>query len=168
MKHNDQEVSLPFVIVEGNGPPLLGRNWLQSIVLDWKEIKAISTGLDSLLDQYHSLFTDELGTMKGITAKLSVKPEAKPKFCRARSAPYALKESIEKDLDRLQKLGVLEKVNYSDWATPIVPVPKPDGSVRLCGDFKVTVNPVLQVDQHPIPKPEDLLTVLAGGKNSPN
>ena len=81
---------------------------------------------------------------------------------------YALKESIEKDLDRLQKLGVLGKVNYSDWATPIVPVPKPDGSVRLCGDFKVTINPVLQVDQHPIPKPEDLLTVLAGGKNSPN
>jgi len=47
---------------------------------------------------------------------------------------------------------------------PIVPVPKPDGSVRLCGDFKVTVNTVLQGDQHPIPKPKDLLTVLAGGE----
>lgn len=46
----------------------------------------------------------------------------------------------------------------------MVPVPKQDGSVRLCGDFKVTVNPVLLVDQHPIPKPEDLLTALAGGQ----
>ena len=59
----------------------------------------------------------------------------------------------------------LEEVSYSDWATPVVPVPKPDGSVRLCGDFKITVNPALQVDQYPMPKPEDLLATLAGGHN---
>ena len=47
---------------------------------------------------------------------------------------------------------------------PIVPVPKPDGSMRICGDFKFTINPILQIDKHPIPKPEDLLTVLAGGQ----
>lgn len=56
------------------------------------------------------------------------------------------------------------KVNYSDWAAPIVPVPKAGGSVRICGDHKVTVNPVLQVDQHPVPKIEDLFASLAGGK----
>ena len=43
-------------------------------------------------------------------------------------------------------------------------MPKPDGFVRLCGDFKITINPMLQVDQHPLPKPQDLLTILAGGK----
>ena len=102
--------------------------------------------------------------MVGVQAKLAVKPDAKPKFCRARTAPYALCDAIEKDLTRLQQLGVIESVIYSDWATPIVPVPKPDGSVRICGDFKVTINPVLQIDKHPIPKPEDLLTVLAGGQ----
>ena len=50
------------------------------------------------------------------------------------------------------------------WATPVVPIPKPDGTVRLCGDFKITVNPALYIDQHPIPKAEDLFTTLAGGK----
>ena len=58
----------------------------------------------------------------------------------------------------------IERVKYSDWATPIVPVPKPDGTVRVCSDFKITVNPVLHVDQHPIPKAEDLFATLAGGK----
>ena len=62
------------------------------------------------------------------------------------------------------KLGVIEKVNYSDWAAPIVPVPKPDGSIRICGDYKVTINPSLLVDHFPVPKAEDLFSTLAGGK----
>ena len=164
VKYKNQQYNLPLVVVEGDGPPLFGRNWLQQITLDWKEIGMVTTNLDSLLQRYHSLFKDELGTMVGVTAKLNVKPNATPKFCRARATPYALRDVIEKDINRLQKLGVLEKVQYSDWATPVVPVPKPDGSVRLCGDFKITINPMLQVDQHPLPKPLDLLTILAGGK----
>ena len=52
--------------------------------------------------------------MSGIEAKLSVKSDAVPKFCRARPVPYALKEAIEKDLERLDAMGVIEKVNYSE------------------------------------------------------
>ena len=55
-------------------------------------------------------------------------------------------------------------MEFSCWATPIVPIPKRDGTFRICGDFKVTLNPALQVDQHPIPKPEDIFASLAGGK----
>ena len=54
-------------------------------------------------------------------------------------------------------MGVIEKVRYSEWAAPIVPVVKPDNSIRVCGDYKVTVNSVLEVDQHPLPNPEELL-----------
>ena len=39
-----------------------------------------------------------------------------------------------------------------------------DGSFRICGDYKVTINQALAVDQHPLPKPEDLFTSLTGGK----
>ena len=52
---------------------------------------------------------------------------------------------------------------HSDWATPIVPVPKKDGTFRICGDYKVTVNPALEVDQYPLPKLEDVFATLAGG-----
>lgn len=42
--------------------------------------------------------------------------------------------------------------------------PKVDQTVRICGDYKVSINPWLEVDQYPILKPQDLFTKLAGGK----
>ena len=53
---------------------------------------------------------------------------------------YVLKEKIEKELEQLLKQGVIEKIHFSEWAVPIVPVMKTDGSVRICGDYKMTVN----------------------------
>ena len=59
----------------------------------------------------------------------------------------------------------MTKVSHSDWATTVVPIPKKDGSVRICGDFKVTVNPQLKVEQYPLPHIEDIFALLAGGKH---
>ena len=75
-----------------------------------------------------------------------------------------IKPSIEEELDRLEASGVVKQVEYSEWAAPIVPVPKKNGQFHICGDFKVTINQALDVDQHPLPKPEDLFASLAGGK----
>ncbi|KAG8173933.1 hypothetical protein JTE90_006023 [Oedothorax gibbosus] len=46
-----------------------------------------------------------------------------------------LRTLIKKLID-LKKLGLIEPVETSDWATPIVPIVKPDGSIRICGDLK--------------------------------
>ena len=78
--------------------------------------------------------------------------------------PLALKEAIEEELDQLEWAGVLEKVAYSEWATPLVPVLKKDGRMQLCGDYKVTLNQALDVEQYPLPKPDDLFATLAGGE----
>ena len=53
---------------------------------------------------------------------------------------------------------------HSQWAAPIVPVPKADGGIWLCGDYKVTVNPFLKIDQYPVPTAEDLFATLTGGQ----
>lgn len=59
----------------------------------------------------------------------------------------------------------MKHVTKSDWATPLVVVPKKaGGGIRLCGDYKVTVNPVLKMDVYPLSLPEDLFATLAGGK----
>ena len=102
--------------------------------------------------------------MTQIKAHLTLKPNAQPPICRPRSVPFAIKEKVGKELDRLEEAGVLRKVDHAEWAAPIVPVPKSDGAIRICGDYKVTVNPSLIIDQYPLPKPSDLLTCLTGGQ----
>ncbi|GFU22175.1 uncharacterized protein K02A2.6 [Trichonephila clavipes] len=56
------------------------------------------------------------------------------------------------------------KVDSSEWATPVVPVVKSDGSIRLCADYSVTLNPNLIVPQHPLPRLDEIFGSLNGGK----
>ena len=67
------------------------------------------------------------------------------------------------DIQRLVHNGVLQKVEHSNWGTPNVVVPKPPKAVRICGDFSVTVNPQLNINQYPLPQPEELFTALNDG-----
>ena len=101
-----------------------------------------------LLQENEDLFTDELGTITPIRAKLEVSPSATPKVQRTRPVPYAVKPLVEQELDRLEKAGVIERVDGSEWAAPIVTVLKREGRVRICGDYEVTVNPVVDIDQY--------------------
>ena len=97
-------------------------------------------------------------------ARLCVHAEPIPKFHKSRPVPYSLRLVVEAELDRFEKDEVVTKMSHSAWATPLVVGPKADGSIRLCRDFKVTVNQVLDVDKYPLPNPQDLLSALAGGK----
>ena len=164
--YHDHSVTLPLVVIQGSGPSLLGRNWLHHIRLDWQSIKQLkmSDELETLLEKYKEVFSSTLGTMNNFTAKLRLKTDAQPKFFRPRPVPFSLKNKIEEELQRLEAAGIISKVSHSQWAAPIVAVPKKDGKLRLCGDYKVTLNPSLQVEQYPLPKPEDLFATLSGGK----
>ncbi|XP_030755820.1 uncharacterized protein K02A2.6-like [Sitophilus oryzae] len=88
---------------------------------------------------------------------------AKPKFCKARSVPFALCRGVEAELDRLISENILSPVSYSSWSTPIVPVVKKNGSIRICGDYKITLNPVLLIDKYPLPRIDELFAKLQGG-----
>ena len=76
-----------------------------------------------------------------------------------------MKVEVEEELEWLVKQGILEPVEFAEWAAPIVPVVKSDkSSVRICGDFKLTVNKASKLDQYPIIRIEDHFATLNGGK----
>ena len=108
------------------------------------------------------MFAPGLVILKNFKAHITVKQGAQPVFHRPRSVSFALKEAIEVELARPEAEGVIEKVNQSEWAVPIVAVPKSDGQIKICGDYEVTVNPHIEPDRHPLPKPDDLFTSLSG------
>lgn len=115
--------------------------------------------------KYSDVFSDELGKLKDLKAKLILKENSSEKFVKARPVPYSLRDKIDKDLEKLVNQSVIENMNTSEWATPIVPVTKSNGDIRICGDYKVTVNPALQVEQYLLPRIDDLFASLSGGQH---
>ena len=77
--------------------------------------------------------------------------------------PHALKFKVEKEIERLVSLGHLKPVNVSEWATPIVSVLNGNGEVRICGDFKLTLNPNVIIDKYPLHTIDDIFAKLQGG-----
>ena len=98
--------------------------------------------------------------------KLNVDCDATTKFFKARTVPLALKEKVEAELENLESMGIISPVESSRWAAPIVPELKQNGAVRICGDYKVTVNQACLIDSYPLPRVEELLTSLSGGNLS--
>jgi hypothetical protein len=189
VSHNGQQCDLDMYVVKHGQSVLLGREWLYAIKLDWGAIhamtatntakpkpiedqmkthvtpkKTVQARIDGLMKKYSKVTADGLGKVQGIKATLTIQEGCQPKFCKARPVPYALKPKIEAELERLQAEGIISPVDYSEWASPIVPAAKKTGDVRICGDFKITINPVLQGDKYPLPKIEDIFAQLSGGK----
>ena len=53
---------------------------------------------------------------------------------------------MEKQLKHLESLGIIEPVQFSDWAAQIVPVLKANGELRVLGDYKRMVNRVAKLE----------------------
>ena len=144
----------------------LANIWLQILRLNWNKIHSVpSTGVQDVLGRDEDVFQPGLGEYKGFQARIDVDPEATPRFQKARTVPYSQRALADQELDRLVREGTLEPVDHSEWAALIASVLKPDKkSVRICGDFRVTVNPVSKLNHYPIPKVDDLFTTLQGSK----
>lgn len=72
--------------------------------------------------------------MQEFSKKLAVRLGARPCFHLPCSVPYTLKEAVEQELDSMERLGVIEKVSHSNWAAPIVVVPKRDDIWYACAE----------------------------------
>ena len=169
---NDCEIQVTFIVVDvSTRYPLFGRDWMYLLKFDVPELLKRATwnckpcigtlSSQSILSDYADIFREVLGLLKGIEASITVDPSAVPKFHRHRSVPFALKEKVEAALQAQVDEGELVAVEQSEWAAPIVVVNKRDGGIRICGDFKVSVNPVISPQVYPLPNPEEMFSTPA-------
>ena len=82
------------------------------------------------------MFSKKLGKCRKTKAGITLKADVKPVFHKPRPLPFSMKQKVKDELDRLVNMGVLEAINFATWAAPIVVVNKPNGTIRICGDFR--------------------------------
>ena len=123
-----------------------------------------STLVTKIRHEFAPVFGEGLGCCTKMKAVLRLRTDARPVFRPKRPVPYAVLPILDQELDRLQSSGIIEPVNYSLWAAPIVVVKKANGTLPICADFSTGLNAALEMHQFPLPVPEDVFTKLNGGK----
>ena len=108
VKHNQQTHQLGLSVADVTGqPPILGREWLSQVKIDWPHVLHVSKTrqLGEVLAKHEPVFENGLGTMKQFKAKLHLKPHFLPKFIKARPLPFAVRPKVEAELEQLEKDG---------------------------------------------------------------
>lgn len=169
VKFRNTNYCLNLYVVACDREPLVGREWIRQIKLNlFDNVNNISPKCSDIFEEfsrkYANVFCTGIGKFKGIQVRLVLKENVIPSFFKARPIPFSLMAKADEEIEKLVSEGILTKVNRSEWATPIVPVVKSNGSIRICGDFRLTVNKNLKVDNHPLPTVDELFHSLAGGQ----
>ncbi|CAH8658530.1 unnamed protein product [Dicrocoelium dendriticum] len=150
----------------GPGPNILGRDGIKRLPDIMSNVNLVKDNpqLSEIFQEYAVLFDQSRsGLLRNCSAHLVFKPQTKPRFWKARTVPYALRDEVESELRRLQLEGTVEPFQYSDWAAPTLPVLENDDTISICGDYKVLINQALELDRYPLPKIEDIYASLSCG-----
>uniref|UniRef100_A0A2N9GKS6 Reverse transcriptase domain-containing protein n=1 Tax=Fagus sylvatica TaxID=28930 RepID=A0A2N9GKS6_FAGSY len=175
--NSDEEIELPSDILEAlerqdeGSKPNIEELEIVNLANEGEEPREVKIGtrcaaeqkeaLIALLREFHEIFAWSYQDMPGLDTdivvhKIPLKPECKPvKQALRRMKPEVIlkiKEEVEKQL----KAGFLSTVTYSDWVANIVPVPKKDGKVRMCVDYR-DLNRASPKDNFPLPHIDTLV-----------
>lgn len=153
--------------------PLLGRDWMDQICPEWRNTFAIhlvqfeeankfrECAIKTIKSKYSKLFDNDMTQpIKNFTVEIRMKENAKPFVHKAYTVPFNVRARVSDELDKMEREGIIEKVEYSDWASPVVVVVKKNKDLRICMDGSVTINPHIESNHYPLP----LIDELVGGK----
>ncbi len=113
--------------------------------------------LQHLIGQFSDVFSPLPGQTNIIQHDIQTPPGVIVRQ-RPYRVPEARRRAIEEEIHQMLKLGVIEP-SRSPWSSPIVLVPKPDGTLRFCNDYR-RLNEVSQFDGYPMPRVDELLDRL--------
>ena len=120
-----------------------------------------ATYADETLNQFPEVFTGlgNLGQEYQIQLRQDIQPFA---LHTARTVPLPLRDKVQEELNRMEKGGVISKVDEpTPWCAGMVVVPKKSGAIRICVDLKKLNEGVLR-EVHPLPRVDETLALLAG------
>ena len=109
------------------------------------------------------MFDGALRKYTGSTYKIKLKEYVKPYHAKPFPIPKVHKPTLKKEVERLVEIGVLRKINISEWAAPTFIISKKNGTVRFISDFR-ELNKRIRRKPFPIPRIQDLLLKLEGFK----
>lgn len=166
---------IEIVVYDGHREyPLLGETGLDILFPDWRSFFEVNNlaikDLESeiiltIKNKFDRLTNGDLSVpINDFEVDLHLRSDHVPIFAKARSIPYGLQEIARQLLDKLVSQNVIEPIEDSNWASPIVMVKKLDGSYRLCIDPSKTLNPQLTEDHYPLPTVDNLLVAIGGHK----
>ena len=154
--------NIEFTVLDGKGQSLLGKS--TAIMLDvlrvGPQVCQISTDIENA---YPNLFTG-IGKLKDFQLRIPIDKSVEPVVQRIRRVPYHLREKLEKKLESLEQMDIIEKVETpSQWVSPIVTVPKREDDIRVCVDMRQPNLAVKRV-HHTIPTIDDVLQEMNRSK----
>lgn len=151
----------PVYVIKGLKNNLLGLPTITALHL-LVRVDATSSK-ETIFEQYPSVFNG-LGNM-GEEYEIQLQPGAKPyALYTPRNVPLPLRPKVQQELDRMESLGVISKIDKpTEWCAGMVVVPKKNGALRICVDLKPLNENVLR-EIHPLPKVDETLAQLHGAK----
>ncbi|UYV83182.1 hypothetical protein LAZ67_23000087 [Cordylochernes scorpioides] len=161
----DITYKLRALVVKGEKRALMGREWINRLKLGCFAVKhmPVENTIEEILKENQALFVETTEPIKGFTFSVNM-CDVNPIFHKARPVPFAIRPAVTEALDKMVAKGYLCEVASSKWATPVVVVPKKNKEIRICCDFKVTLNKYLDTAAYPLPTQQDLFSTLAKGK----
>ena len=117
--------------------------------------------LSNLLHEHESLFDGTLGRYRPSKYEIELKEGATLYHAKPFSVPRVHKKTLRIEIEQLCKIGLLKKVNNSQWGAPSFLIPKKDGTVRFINDFR-ELNKRIKQKPYLIPKIQDMLLKLEG------
>ncbi|XP_060537701.1 uncharacterized protein K02A2.6-like, partial [Pantherophis guttatus] len=162
--YNEFKGKLPITVVKDSRPNLLGVEWFKPLGLSIEGINQIRRDeLDNLIEEFKEVFDGKLGKFVGRPISFNLDKGITPIRLKPRRVPFALRPKVDEQLDKLIAQGILEPIDHASWETPIVTPLKHDGSVRICADYRCTINKALAQSAYPVPVVQHLLHSLGTG-----
>ena len=157
---NDSVENEEFVVIEGAGQSLLGRD--TALKLNVLKLGPSVNVINDrgILNQYPEVIKG-FGKLKNFQLKVPLDRTVTPVVQTVRRIPYQLRDKLEHTLQELEQLDIIEPVNGPcDWVSPIVCVPKANGKdIRICVDMR-RANLAVKRERFPIPTIAEILQDL--------